>query len=162
VPTTDIEGSAGYNTQSGTDGDYYDFAGTSAACPHVAGIAALVLSINAGLTHQEVTDIIESNAQKVGGYNYQTTSGRPNGTWYEEVGYGLVDAHGSVQSAACGYPIENTTYTTNVNIDGCDNVTMQNNVSVESNGNLTISNVNEVTINGTFEVETGSEFEINP
>ena len=38
------------------------------------------------------TTIIESTARKVGSYSYQSVSGRPHGTWHEEVGYGLIDA----------------------------------------------------------------------
>jgi|GEM_PF-1106415 len=72
---------------------------TSLATPHVSGVAALIISVNPNLTGQEVRDIIESTAQKVGGYNYQTTSGRPNGTWHIEMGYGLVDAHAAVLAA---------------------------------------------------------------
>jgi subtilisin family serine protease len=101
IPTTDRQGNFGYNTT-----DYYLFGGTSAACPHVSGVAALILSVNPDLTGQQVRDIIESTAQKVrntaqpdGLYNYQTTSGHPNGTWHEEMGYGLVDAYAAVLAA---------------------------------------------------------------
>lgn len=73
--------------------------GTSMATPHVAGVAALVLSVNPCLTEQQVRDIIEQTAQKVGGYSYTTTTGRPNGTWNNEMGYGLVDAYAAVQMA---------------------------------------------------------------
>jgi len=97
ISTTDREGSYGYNTASGTAGNYCEnFIGTSAACPYVAGIAALMLSANYSLTVQQIRDILENTARKVGGYSYQTKSGRPNGTWHEEVGYGLVDAHKAV------------------------------------------------------------------
>ncbi len=93
VSTTDRQGTAGYDNGS----DYTDsFGGTSAACPFVAGVAALVLSVNPNLTVQEVNDIIEQSTQKVGGYSYQNTAGRPNGTWNNEMGYGLVDAHAAV------------------------------------------------------------------
>jgi len=73
--------------------------GTSFAGPHVAGVVALILSSNPCLTLQQVTDIIEQTAQKVGNYTYAVTAGRPNGTWNNEMGYGLVDAHAAVLMA---------------------------------------------------------------
>ncbi len=82
-----------------TGGTYTNgFGGTSAACPYVAGVAALVLSVNPNLTVQEVNDIIELSAQKVRTdlYTYSTTTGRPNGDWNNEMGYGLVDAYEAV------------------------------------------------------------------
>ena len=73
--------------------------GTSFAAPQVSAVAALILSVNPNLTAQQVRNIIESTAQKVGGYAYTNTSGRPNGTWDDEMGYGLVDAFAAVQAA---------------------------------------------------------------
>jgi subtilisin family serine protease len=92
IPTTSMTITYGF--------DYnMDFEGTSAAAPHVAAIAALILSVNPYLTQDQVRDIIESTAQKIGGYNYQTASGRSNGTWHEEMGYGLIDADSAVRKA---------------------------------------------------------------
>jgi subtilisin family serine protease len=73
--------------------------GTSMASPHVAGVVALILSANPCLTGQQVRDIIEQTSQKGGGYTYTTTVGRPNGTWNNQMGYGLVDAYAAVQMA---------------------------------------------------------------
>ncbi|MDX2196916.1 MAG: S8 family serine peptidase [Cytophagales bacterium] len=86
--------------------------GTSFAAPHVSGVAALVLSRNPQLSRQQVTDIIELTALKVGGYNYQNTVGRPYGTWHNEVGYGLLDAHAAVANATCPPTLyyQNTTF----------------------------------------------------
>ncbi|MEM6830635.1 MAG: S8 family peptidase, partial [Bacteroidota bacterium] len=79
-----------------------NFNGTSSACPHVSGLAALLIEVDPTLTLAEITEIIESTAQKVGGYNYTTTSGRPNGTWHNEMGYGLIDATAAVLKASGG------------------------------------------------------------
>jgi subtilisin family serine protease len=86
------------NTQDGTYTFGY-FTGTSAACPHVAAIAALVLSINPELTNIEVNNIIESTARKIGNYSYSIVNNRLNGSWNRYMGYGLVDAAAAVQAA---------------------------------------------------------------
>lgn len=74
-----------------------DFGGTSAACPHVSAVAGLVLSVNPNLTQKEVATIIETTAQKVGNYGYDSIA--PNGRWDFEMGYGLVDAYAAVRKA---------------------------------------------------------------
>lgn len=85
--------------------DYFSrFNGTSSACPMVAGVAALILSVNPGLTNIEVNDIIESTTREVRTdlYNYTKDANRPNGNWNNQMGYGLLDAFAAVQAAdAC-------------------------------------------------------------
>jgi subtilisin family serine protease len=95
IPTTDRIGPAGYRS-----GDYTDaFNGTSSATPNAAAVAALVLSVHPRLTRRQVRDIIERTADKVGGYDYRPTEGKPNGTWHPEAGYGRVNARAAVQAA---------------------------------------------------------------
>lgn len=88
-----------YSTKLENAYDYSD--GTSFASPQVSGVAALILSVNPNLTGQEVRDIIEKTAQKVRPdlYNYQSDQSHPNGTWNNEMGYGLVDAYAAVKMA---------------------------------------------------------------
>lgn len=86
------------------------FNGTSAACPHVAGIAAIVLAFDPSLGFRQVNDLIESTAVKVGGYSYSVQSSRPNGTWHQEVGYGLVDVYEAVMSAAGPLEVSGVTF----------------------------------------------------
>ncbi|MBQ9508627.1 MAG: S8 family serine peptidase, partial [Bacteroidales bacterium] len=87
IPTTQIESDC-----------YNSFSGTSSAAPHVAGVAALVLSVNPCLTREEVTYILESTCTKVRPdvYNYGNSPNHPNGTWNIEVGHGLVNAYEAV------------------------------------------------------------------
>ena len=66
--------------------------GTSAACPQVAGVAALMLSINPNLTQRQVFDILTATADRVGGYIY--TNGRSN-----ELGFGRLNAYKAVAQA---------------------------------------------------------------
>ena len=96
APGTDI-----FTTANGDD--IVQINGTSLSAPMVAGIAALILSVNPCLSNKQVRDIIESTCQKVGNYSYTNTQGRPNGTWNNEMGYGLVDAQAAVQLAQAMY-----------------------------------------------------------
>jgi subtilisin family serine protease len=92
--TTDISGTAGYNT-GGTalDDDYVsNFNGTSSATPIVAGVAALVLSANPNLREASVRRIIKQTADKVGQVVY--TNGRN-----DRMGNGRVNAKKAVQMA---------------------------------------------------------------
>lgn len=77
--------------------------GTSFAAPQASGVIALMLSVHPYLNRNEITQIIESTAQKVGGYSYTSQSGHPNGTWNEQMGYGLVDAYAAVVEAKDRY-----------------------------------------------------------
>ena len=47
-------------------GSYVSASGTSAAAPHVSGLAALILSVNPALTNTRVRQIIESTADDLG------------------------------------------------------------------------------------------------
>lgn len=83
--------------------------GTSFAAPQVSAIIALMLSVNPTLTCDEVRYILESTASKVGPYEYDIHPSYPNGTWHEQVGYGLVNAYAAVMEARTRY-IQNKTY----------------------------------------------------
>lgn len=71
------------------------FAGTSAAAPHVAGVAALILDANPNLTPSEVKDALTNTAIDIEPASFATVSSRNNLS-----GFGLVDAFAAVQSVA--------------------------------------------------------------
>jgi len=147
--------------------------GTSMAAPHVAGIAALVLSVSPNLSGQQVRDIIESTCQKINkkeplsnpsGYVYSTTSGRPNGTWNDEMGYGLVDAYAAVQKAQCIVNFTGTStspiiVTTNTTITSCGDIYLEN-VNVTQGAKLTIKAAGDVIFGGGFGCTDGATYEI--
>lgn len=62
IRTLDRMGSAGKNSGD----DMSDFDGTSAACPQVSGVAALILSLMPNFTEQQVKDMITNNAIDIG------------------------------------------------------------------------------------------------
>ncbi len=68
VWTADLQGSGGYNPGDIPQAIHEDytttFGGTSAACPFVAGIAALILSVSPALGPEEVRGILEATADK--------------------------------------------------------------------------------------------------
>lgn len=106
IATTDQQGANGYNVDgSGGNaggvfypsfgdaaGHYFSvFNGTSAATPHVAGLAGLIRSAYPGLSNVDVRNIIEQTADKAGTVAYADTAGYDNGTWNQETGYGRIN-----------------------------------------------------------------------
>ncbi|MEP6725282.1 MAG: S8 family serine peptidase, partial [Bacteroidota bacterium] len=103
IVSTDLSGSAGYNTAAGAAGDYFfKFNGTSSATPNTAGVVALILGANTNLTVNQVRTILEGTCDKLPAYSYAMVAGQPNGTWNSETGHGLVNAFNAVQVAAAG------------------------------------------------------------
>lgn len=72
--TTDRMGNLGYN--NGNNPNYaFNFNGTSAACPQVSGVAALMLSINPALTEAQVVNILRNTATDMGNAGFDNTFG---------------------------------------------------------------------------------------
>ena len=81
-----------------SSGDYFYFSGTSASCPYVAGIAALLLSVKPNTKANTIASWIYSSCRKLPAYQYSNSGS--NGTWNNETGYGLVDAYEAVVAAS--------------------------------------------------------------
>jgi len=73
----------GYNLDGSGPANYYVMSGTSMACPHAAGLAALVLEAHPSLTPAQLKQALTSTASQ---------AGSPNNT----VGYGLPNALSAV------------------------------------------------------------------
>lgn len=100
IYTTDRVGRAGYGHSDYTSA----FGGTSSACPLVAGVAALMLSVNPALTAAEVKQILETTADKIEDHSRDpqlglalgTYDGKGHSQWF---GYGKVNAYRAVVKA---------------------------------------------------------------
>lgn len=100
IPTTDIVGPGGY----GSGNFMPDFQGTSAAVPHVSGLAGLIFSVYPNINPAEARNIIERTVDKVGNVPYAPDPGHPHGTWNIEMGYGRINALRAVLVAASFNP----------------------------------------------------------
>lgn len=136
--------------------------GTSMAAPYATALAALVLSVNPSLTNSDVCRIIEQTAQKGGGYTYSSVSGRPNGTYNNEMGYGIINAPKAINMAKEGTNTKNfidKTVSSNQTFSGYNIYTK--NITVTNNSLLKIILANEIVIDKPFVINKGSQVEIS-
>lgn len=90
ITTTDRTGSVGYSTSNYTS----TFGGTSSACPLVAGVAGLMVSINPNLTYTQVRTHLINTATKI-----DTAGGGYVNGYSTKYGYGKVNAYNAVLAA---------------------------------------------------------------
>ncbi len=146
-PTIDIAAPGGdssggilstvYDDSSGTPvAGYARYMGTSMACPHVAGVAALVRAVDPTLTAPQVESILTSTALDLG------STGRDD--FY---GNGLVDAYAAVKKALDGVvPPTLALATESLSFD--DSATQDVALSNAGAGYLTITGVSASTVSG--------------
>lgn len=141
-----------------------DFEGTDAACAHVAGIAALMLSANPELPVEAVDFIIGNSARKerTDLYSYAKDNTHLNGTWNNEVGYGFVDATAAVAKAFAtsyvwrqDYYEANDRYFENTNID-------VRNITVEDGDHFHIIKEKTAILRSSVRIKEGGELLILP
>lgn len=98
TPISWVEGSTTkYNpcrTTTDSDSAYESLSGTSMATPFVAGLAALVLSMDSNLRYSDVASILTASATDLGATGYDQT-----------YGHGLVNAPAAVQETQIVSPI---------------------------------------------------------
>ena len=100
IITADVQGTyvdaQGVTRNMGYDSGAYfrSFSGTSAACPVVAGVCALILSANPALTGGEVRAILKQTARRIG----EDADYAPDGH-SPHFGFGCVDAEAAVKEA---------------------------------------------------------------
>jgi subtilisin family serine protease len=92
VLTSDRTGDKGY-----TQDDYTGFGGTSSACPLVAGIVGLMLSVNPDLTANEVKKLLQATTDKIVDKTPDPQLGKAYGT-YDSKGHSLWFGHGKVNA----------------------------------------------------------------
>jgi subtilisin family serine protease len=125
----DIAAPGGLTRSSIPGGGYAEIDGTSMACPHVTGVAALMLEVNPNLTGDEVKQIIYETAYDLG------PPGEDNA-----YGWGMVDAYEAVMLAIADIVPEPVS---TVPVSNQLDVSLMANISITFN-----TLMDETTING--------------
>lgn len=144
-----------------------DWIGTSYAAPHVTGIIALMLSENPCLTLDEVTYYLESTARKIGNIPYINTPDRPNGTWNEEYGHGLVDAYQAVFQSSNPTLLQDITENSTVEYEKFGRIRAGNNINpiiftgdyvINPSANITLKAMKSIHLENGTKIKAGSKF----
>jgi len=153
IPTTDLIGYNGYSSN-----DYFlEFNGTSSACPHVAAVAALLISEAPDLTQQQVSSSILNSTTKLSNYSFDTN--KTYGSWNQEVGYGLLNSKKAIQNAVGPLIIDYSSKTVSdewVSLIGSE--INASDITVNSGAKLSFTGSSFCTLTGNINIEVGSTF----
>ncbi len=127
--------------------------GTSFAAPQVAGVVALIRSINNNLSPAEIENIIKATADPVADVHL----------YPGQLGTGRVNAYKALQ-ATCATTSSVVNFTnqdvnSNRGINSCGDINVQN-VKVQNNAKLILNAAENTIIGSNFEVVIGSQLEI--
>jgi subtilisin family serine protease len=135
-------------------GDTYSTVnGTSFAAPQVAGVVALLRSMDSNLSPAEIENIIKSTTDPIADAHL----------FPGLLGTGRVNAYAAVLAvcAATTPPVNflNRTVTSHTTVTTCSDINVQN-VTVQNGAALTLSASGHVSVNGTFDVRLGSTLNV--
>ena len=174
-PELDVVAPSHVPTTTLNNGYLSSFTGTSAAAPHVAGMSALIRSLNPSITWQQVRETIRLSADKVAGMGGQNFT--------NEYGYGRINAnkavhylyvpqvYATIQAAINAAVSGQTVHVSSGTYSG--NITMKNGVDVIGtsaastiiNGTVTFTNttsdLKKVTVNKQITINGGNNNVIN-
>ncbi|MCK4615032.1 MAG: S8 family serine peptidase, partial [Thermoplasmata archaeon] len=94
-PDITAPGTAIFSAMKDTGTGYVAMDGTSMSCPHIAGVAALMLQANTDLTPARVKDILHKTAEERGSHHISPSEPKYDTHW----GWGYVDAYEAVWMA---------------------------------------------------------------
>ena len=135
----------------------YEYAylyGTSMSAPIVAGVAALVLSVNPNLSNEEVKKILCSTATRNSNYTFSYNDRHNLSPWNQEIGYGIVNAKravletlpadthvsGTHSGPITGFKIDvkDATFSSNSTLTAGQSIVLTSNVILESGADFTM------------------------
>jgi Subtilase family/Secretion system C-terminal sorting domain len=132
---------------------YNTSSGTSFAAPQVSAAAALLLSRNPCLNNDQIKEIFQFSADKVGGYNYNWNPAMPGHSL--ELGYGRLNLRAALTNqATLDIDVtQNTNYNTGMVING--------NIFVRTGAQLTITSTLQFAKDKGIIVERGAKLHVN-
>ena len=151
ITTTDATGDKGYNTDT-IENDYTNtnytknFSGTSASCPMVSGVVALMLEANPNLGWRDVKSILAITARKIDSLDKDWTTNGSNLAINHKYGFGIVSADKAIAQSLIwkNYPTEKKImHTKQVNkiIPDNDTVGLSDTISVHTSINIEFINI---------------------
>lgn len=150
APGEDIMSALYSTTPAGLVTGYQPMTGTSMACPHVAGLAALLIEANPDLSPEQIKQIIKETSETRGHISYPDIDPKYN----KDYGWGIVDAFEAVRKAL-GEEYQTISMSSHNNFDEVYNMITVSGTAAVSKGSIEAVeyNINDLDYGEWFEAE---------